>query len=284
MNTRLLIIGATLAAALLAAVLVAGAALWLTLRDNGDIEPAPPVTGIALPIPPVPPRIAIGRDYEQCLELLETDPAAAAGFATGWDATGGGDGATHCLALSRIALGHAAEGARILEKLSTTSTAATAARAIIYAQASQAWLMAGEFMRAYGAATLAIALRGEDPDLLIDRAVIAGSLDRFADAIVDLDHAIAIDPDRTDALTLRASAWRHEGKLDTAQRDLDRAMAIDPDYPEALLERGIVRQRRGDRTGAREDWQRAMDLAPDSATADLAEQNLALLDAGPDRK
>jgi hypothetical protein len=32
---------------------------------------------------------------------------------------------------------------------------------------------------------------------------------------------------------------------------------------------------------ARADWQRVLELAPDSATADLAQQNLTLLDAGP---
>ena len=54
--------------------------------------------------------------------------------------------------------------------------------------------------------------------------------------------------------------------------------------PEALLERGILRQRRGDSAGARADWQRASDLAPDTATGDLAEQNMQLLAAGPERR
>ena len=35
---------------------------------------------------------------------------------------------------------------------------------------------------------------------------------------------------------------------------------------------------------ARADWERAMELAPDSATADLAMQNLALSEAGPQRR
>ena len=52
---------------------------------------------------------------------------------------------------------------------------------------------------------------------------------------------------------------------------------------EALLEHGILRQRVDDQAGARQDWERAISLEPDSATADLAQQNLALLDAGPDR-
>jgi tetratricopeptide (TPR) repeat protein len=96
-----------------------------------------------------------------------------------------------------------------------------------------------------------------------------------------LDRALALDPGRVDALVFRAAAWRNESRLPRAQEDIDRAIALDPDNPEALLERGIERKLAGDTAGAREDWVRAKTLAPDTATADLAEQNLALLDAGP---
>jgi len=82
----------------------------------------------------------------------------------------------------------------------------------------------------------------------------------------------------------RAAAAREEGHLRRAQDDIDRALAQDPEDADALLERGILRQRRGDTRGAREDWQRAMELDPDSATGDLAQQNLALLEAGPERR
>ncbi len=278
MNTRFL----TLAAAPLAALAVAGA-LWFGLYTAAP-EPEPHSDPADLPIPPVPPRIAQGRDYEQCLSLLDDDPAAAGAFALGWQGSGGGDGAAHCLALSRIALGHPAEGAEQLEKLANDSGGAPAARAVIYGQASQAWLMADQGGRAFGAATLALALLPDQEDLLIQRATIAGTLDRYADAIADLDHALQLDPRRTDTLTLRAGAWRHVGRLDAAQNDVDRALAIDGDYPEALLERGILRQRQGNSEGARQDWERAVELAPDTPTADLAEQNLALLDAGPARR
>ena len=66
--------------------------------------------------------------------------------------------------------------------------------------------------------------------------------------------------------------------------DVDRAIAMDADNAEALLERGIERQRLGDALGARADWQRARGLDPNSTTADLAEQNLALLEAGPNQR
>ena len=99
--------------------------------------------------------------------------------------------------------------------------------------------MAGEPDRALAAATLALSLSPDDPDLLIDRSVASGTLGRFADAVDDLSHALELDGKRPDALVLRAAAWRHEGHLDLAQDDVDRALTQDPENPEAYLERGI---------------------------------------------
>ena len=237
-----------------------------------------------LPIPPVPPRIAEGEDYDRCLKMLNTDPAGADVFADAWEATGGGDGATHCRALAQITLGEPDKGAELLDQLAGDSHAASAARASVYGQAGQAWLMAGEPGRAFGSATLALSLTPDDADLLIDRSIAAASLKRYDDAVDDLTHALDIDPSRVDALVLRGAAWRHLDHPELAQDDVDRAFARDPANPDVLLERGILRQRRGDRDGAQQDWERAIALSPNTATGDLARQNLALLEAGPDRR
>jgi tetratricopeptide (TPR) repeat protein len=295
MKTRAALIGG---AALLLLAGAGGGVLWLYRAGTPAAEaaleaPAKPVApvesppdsqALPLPVPPVPPRIAQGEDYERCLAMLDRDPEGARTMAETWQSADGGEGATHCLALATIELGEPETGAQMLEQLAGSSKAADLARAAVFGQAGQAWLMAGEAGRAYGAATLALALSPNDPDLLIDRAVAAGTLKHFADAISDLDRALDIDPKRPDALVLRGSAWRHDGQLDLARDDIDRALAQDPENAEAYLERGILRQRRGNFDGAHADWERAMKLAPDSPTADLAQQNLALLEAGPARQ
>jgi tetratricopeptide (TPR) repeat protein len=245
--------------------------------DTATIAPGPST----LPVPPVPPRIAQGDSYERCLAMLTNDPAGANSFADAWVASGGGDGAVHCLALAQIELGNPDQGAAMLEHLAGVSKAPDLARASVYGQAVQAWMMANKASNAYDAATLALSLSPADVDLLIDRAVASATMDHYMEAVDDLDHALAIDPRRAEALVLRGSAWRHLDQLALAQDDIDRAMAIDPDNPEALLERGILRQRQGNGSGARDDWERAIALDPDSTAADLAQQNLALLDAGP---
>jgi tetratricopeptide (TPR) repeat protein len=241
-------------------------------------------TDPSLPVPPVPPRIAEGPDYEKCLAMLSDDASGAYVFADAWIATGGGDGAVHCQALADIALGNPEEGAAMLQKLAAGSSAPALARAAIFGQAEEAWMMANQPDRAHEAATQALALKPDDADLLIERATAANAMGRFMDSIDDLNRALDLDPHRADALVLRGSAWRNEDKIDLAQADIDHAIDIDPDDPEALLERGILRQRKGDRDGAQADWERAIALDPDSIAADLAQQNLALLEAGPDRR
>lgn len=273
--TRTVLLGA-FAAALLAAL---GAGVWLVTTPR-LAETAEEV----LPIPPEPPRLADGPEMERCLGLLRADPEGARAFAETWETDGGGEGARHCHALAALALGDPALAAERLEALARNSRAGNAARAAVFAQATQAWLMAGLPRRAFGAATMALTISPDDVDLLIDRAVALGGLASYREAIGDLDRALALDPDRVEALVFRAAAHRHLDRVEQALRDIGRALDLAPGNVEALLERGIIRHLRGDIDGARDDWERVVTLAPDSAAADLAIQNLALSEAGPARR
>ena len=182
-----------------------------------------------------------------------------------------------------MALGEPTDGARALLKLAATPSLPPAARAILYSQASHAWLMAGEATQAHSAATIALQLAPDEPDILFDHASASAALDRPADAVADLTALLALDPHYTDALVSRAAAYRLLNQPDRALRDIDRALEQEPDNVEALLERGIQRELRNDTDGARADWEQVIALDPDSAAADLAQQNLSLLEAGPPR-
>jgi Flp pilus assembly protein TadD len=253
----------------------------MLLSPPGGVVRAAETDAEQLPVPPVPPRIAQGEEYERCLAMISNDAAGARAFADAWDATGGGEGARHCSALATVANGGAAKGAAMLDALAASSKAPELARASVYAQAVQAWLIADDAARAFASATLALSLSPDDPDLLIDRSITTATMGRYLDSIDDLNRALTLAPKRADALVLRGAAWRHEGKLDRAVADVGHALSLEPQNPEALLERGIIRQRNGDAAGARADWNSAMAVAPGSAAADLAQQNLALLNAGP---
>lgn len=272
----MLVLGAVVALGLA----VAGGVTWWSY-SSPEIESAPDDD---LPVPPVPPRIAEGEDYDKCLSMVQNDPSGALTFADTWQTAGGGDGAVHCRALAEIELGDPEEGATLLDLLGAKSLAAPAARAAILGQAGQAWMMASTPRHAHDSATKALALLPDDPDLLIDRAIADSSLEHYTEADDDLIRALDIDPRRGDALVLRAAARRHLERLNLASDDVERALELDPEDPDAFLERGILRQRRGDQAGARKDWELAIKLSPDSATGDLARQNLALLEAGPERR
>ena len=249
--------------------------------DSAENAPAEAGEDANIPIPPVPPRIAEGTQYETCLDMLATDPSGADAMATSMAPTSGAEAAMHCHALAQVELGNTQAGAALLDTLATRSTAPAAFRAVVFGQASQAWTMAGQDVQAYDSATRALALSPDDPELRIGHAIAALARQRYAEAADDLTRALDLDPKRADALILRATAWRNLGRLDAARADIDAAAGLDPDNADLLLERGIIRQRTGDLAGARSDWSRAAELAPDTPTGDLAQQNLALLLAGP---
>jgi tetratricopeptide (TPR) repeat protein len=263
---------------LLLATAAGSATLWWSLPAATDDE-----LTTDLPVPPFPPRITEGSTYEACLASLADDPEGALAMVGAWQATGG-DGAAHCQGLALIALGQPDAGATVLEQLAQRSGAAALARASVLSQAVQARLMVGETDQAVADATMALDLSPANAELLIMRAVAQSGLGRYQEAIEDLDQALRLDGGRTDALVSRAALWRRLGYLADARNDVDAALTLSPDDAEALLERGILRQRMGDRAGARADWERVRGADPGSRTADLAEQNLSLLEAGPERR
>jgi tetratricopeptide (TPR) repeat protein len=254
---------------------LAGAVWWLSAPSM------PPESAVVdLPVPPFPPRIAEGKDYEVCLATLATDRAGSVAIAEAAPAAGD-DGAVHCRGLALIAVGKPAQGAELLEQLSQQSNAPALARASVLAQAGQARLMVAQADKAADDASLALKLSPDDTELFILRASAEGLLGQFEDAVGDLSQALQLDPARPDALVARAVVRRKLNQLDLAQADVSQALTLDPDDPDALLERGILRQRTGDSTGARADWEHALGVDPNSTTADLAAQHLSLLEAGP---
>ena len=259
------------------ALLVLGAAggLWL----SGVLSPGS--QDAALPVPPEPPRLSQAPEYARCLDLLLVDPTGARGFARDWHMQGGGEGAAQCEALAQLSLGEPDAAAEALERIAARSEAGIAARAAVFGQAAEAWRAAGKPQRAAAAASLALALTPQDADLLLERAMARLALNQEAAALADLDLAVALDADRAEAWIWRAAAQRRLEQLRPAEDSITAALRLAPRNVEALLERGILRQLRGEAEAARRDWERVLELAPDSPAADLAAQNLALIEAGP---
>jgi Flp pilus assembly protein TadD len=266
----------------------AGAAAWW-LHAGHEAPPIELSTGEIknadeLPVPPFPPRIAEGDQYDKCMTMLADDPEGAEAIASSMQAAGAGDAAIHCQALATIADGEPEDGAKMLENLAHAGKAEGLTRVVLLSQAAEARLMVDQAEPALKDTSEALDISPDDPDLLISRANAYDALGRSSEAMDDLNQALVLDAARGDALVLRASIWRRMDKLTEARADIDRAVTMDPEDAEALLERGILRQRTGDRAGARQDWTHAQEVDPNSEAAELAAQNLTLLDSGPAKK
>jgi tetratricopeptide (TPR) repeat protein len=242
------------------------------------------------PARPAAPRNAEAdaATYDRCLKLAKQNPAAAQSLAQTWHERGGAHPADHCAAVALFGLKRYKEAATRLEALAQAMmTAPTGLRADVFDQAGQAWLLAGDPVRAYAAAGQAVGLQPNDPELLLDRAEAAASAGYFDKAVADLDHVLKVDPGRIEALIYRASANRKLDRRDAALADVEKALGQTPNSVPGLLERGNIRRLNGDLEGARADWERIGQLAPGSQ-ADMAAraniERLGLKDPAPSPK
>ena len=239
------------------------------------------------PSPPAGPRNAEAdaATYDRCLKLAKQNPGAAESLARTWHERGGAHPADHCAAVALFGLKRYKEAADRLDALALAMTTAPAGlRADVFDQAGQAWLLAGDPVRAYAAAGQAVGLHPNDPELLLDRAEAAAAAGYYDKALADLDHVLKIDPGRTEALIYRASANRALHRLDAALADAEKALAQTPNSASGLLERGNIRRLSDDLDGARADWERVGQLAPGSQADTAARANierLGLKDSAP---
>jgi tetratricopeptide (TPR) repeat protein len=262
--------------------------MWQRARGGGILFPlfalliaAAAAEPAGSPARPTTPRNAEAdaATYDRCLKLAKQNPGAAQSLAQAWHERGGGHPADHCVAVALFGLKRYKEAATRLEVLAQAMTTAPAGlRASVFDQAGQAWLLAGDPVRAYAAAGQALALQPNDPELLLDRAEAAASARYFDQAIADLDQLLKADPSRIEALIYRASANRALDRLDPALADVEKALAQAPNSVPALLERGNIRRLKGDLVGARTDWERIGQLAPASQADMAAKANIERLD------
>ena len=215
------------------------------------------------------------------MKLAKQNPGAAQSLAQTWHERGGAHPADHCAAVALVGLRRYKEAATQFEALAEAMTTAPAGlRADVFDQAGQAWLLAGDPVRAYAAAGQALGLQPNDPELLLDRAEAAASAGYYDKAVADLDHVLKADPGRVDALIYRASANRTLNRLDAALADVEKALTLTPNSVPALLERGNIRRLRGDLEGARTDWERVGQLAP-GGQADMARKPISSISKLP---
>ena len=237
----------------------------------------------ALLAAPAGAAYAKDRQYENCMRLARTDPGQGFEVALAWQDLGGGQAAQHCVAVALIGLNQFVQAAERLEALAAAMLPASDAhRAAILGQAGTAWFSAEDYDRAYAAQSAALKLSPGDPELLVDRAMTLAGAKNYWEAIDDLNRVIDANPNRYDALILRASAYRFVDALPLAREDAEAAYRLAPDRPDVLLEYGIQLRLAGDPDGARKAWLRLLQLHDGTPASDTARRNLELLDVKAD--
>ena len=224
------------------------------------------------------------QQYKTCMERVWIDPEGVYENALAWAGLADSDLAQRCVATALVALKHYRQAALRLERIATTSTAASAQiRAVLLAQAAQAWLMEGNFKTALAVIDAALALAPGLVDLTADRGRILALLDRDQEALIAFNKALMVRPEDLDLLVFRAAVLRRLNRLDQARTDLDHALQRQPDHVEGLLERGLVYRAQGHLEAARADFLAVALAAPNTPTSQAARLHIEQLD-GPNRR
>lgn len=239
--------------------------------------------------------------YAKCLDMTAQTPDSAINEALIWKGQGGGVPARHCEALGLFYLGEYEEAAVRLEqlvddmrvgrdmpvRLGKRLVANAFLLAEIYGQAANAWLVAGEIVRAEEAIdnALSLAVDGspQERELLVDRARIAAADDNFAQAYDDLKAVTKAEPGRIDILLLLASAARGIDKFVEAEQALKLYEQVYPNDPSARLEYGNLMHAQDKLAAARQAWLEVLLLTEQGADADAARSNLEALDLKKDQ-
>lgn len=184
----------------------------------------------------VTPAFAATPSPEQklvfCLKHAEQTPDEGAAEAEAWVRKGGGERARVCRAFAQFHQGEfqrAAQEFRALALLQAKKSPQHAAS--LHAQAGLAFARLNDHANAEAEYAAALKLGPQDPEIWMDRATERASAERYWEAIDDLNHALTIMPDMTEALRLRGQAWVKLGHDSKARADFERAEILDHPPP-----------------------------------------------------
>jgi len=167
-----------------------------------------------------------GKDtrLEDCLHRAEKTPDETFAMAESWLKQGGGDKARLCRAFAQFHRGEfKASGDEFAALAAARDTKDPKQAVSLHAQAGLAYMRLEDHKRAEAEYAAALRLEPQDPDIWMDRATERASSEHFWDAIEDLNKALAIMPDMTEALRLRGQVWTKLGLISRARDDFMRA-------------------------------------------------------------
>jgi tetratricopeptide (TPR) repeat protein len=231
------------------------------------------------------PAEAADARFQRCAALATTAPERGLADASAWALAGGGFLARQCEGLAYANQRNFTGAGGALEAAARAAEVARDARAAsLWAQAGNAWLAAGEPLKAKAALDAALAagtLSGLAlGEAYLDRARAAVAAGNDGPARADLDRALVHAKDDPLAWLLSATLARRTGDLARAKVDIGEALARAEDDAAVQLEAGNVAALSGDEPGARTAWSRAATLGGASEVAASARAALAQFKEG----
>lgn len=224
--------------------------------------------------------------FDRCVETANRDGAAGQAEASSWALSGtGGVPARQCLGIAYAAQAKYPAAATAFEDAARTAAATKDARtAALWAQAGNAWLAAGDAVKAKASIDAAIATGGLTGLALgeahLDRARARVAAGDPAGARGDIDVALRTAADDPLAWLLSATLARRSGDLKRAQADIAEALNRAADDASVQLEAGNIAALAGDEAGARGGWTKAAQLGGTTAVGASARAALAQFQAG----
>jgi tetratricopeptide (TPR) repeat protein len=106
-----------------------------------------------------------------------------------------------------------------------------------------------------------LAMRGQDSDAVVLRALACGATGDLRGAIADANRAIELNRTASRAFSVRALAWLGLGECDRAIKDMNEVIALDPDDVDAYYQRAHIRFTMGDSESALQDVEQAESLS-----------------------
>ncbi len=181
--------------------------------------------------------------YLDCISLVETDLDLGRTAAQRWAAEGGGADAQHCLALADIAAGFTKLGAARLEQTAQRKDAGDDfIRARLLAQASSAWLEAGEVDLAEAAINAAFELAPGAGELYLTAAKVYAAKKKWQQVVAAVRTATQSGFTSADTYVQSARAHIALGDYVAAADDVVDALTLEPTNIDALVLRGEIQQ------------------------------------------